>query len=301
MRGSVAELPAERFGHGTRARYVKGCRCDACRASNTAYYHVRQAAARERLGELEQRERDAESVLGPAPVSPAPQLWTAPDGTQAVRLYSRACPGVGGECPTRSHLRKDSKGGICRGCRERLNYCGVVSAAFARAHLLELAAAGVGRRAVAAACDVAQSALAEIRSGHQLRIRADTERRILAVDLGARADGSPVDARETWKAIRQLRRWGWTLGRISQEALGNEVPALQLVGDRVLARTELAIRRLLARETQRREELERAHAAAARAQRSCPRCGKSHVDDPAALSWCLQNRNVPVDALEASS
>jgi len=28
------------FEHGTRARYVRGCRCDSCRAANTAYYHT---------------------------------------------------------------------------------------------------------------------------------------------------------------------------------------------------------------------------------------------------------------------
>ena len=40
-----ADLPdPERHAHGTRARYVAlKCRCDACRAANTAYYHVIKA------------------------------------------------------------------------------------------------------------------------------------------------------------------------------------------------------------------------------------------------------------------
>lgn len=33
----IEEVAAERFEHGTRSRYVKGCRCEACRAANTAY------------------------------------------------------------------------------------------------------------------------------------------------------------------------------------------------------------------------------------------------------------------------
>jgi hypothetical protein len=301
MNGAVTTIPAERFKHGTRSRYVKGCRCAPCRASNAAYYHLRQAAAKERLAEFQLRERDAEMVLGPAPTLPSPQLWTAPDGTVKPRFYARACPGVDGPCPTSSHLRKDSKGGLCGGCRQRLAYSGLVSAERARAHLLELSAAGVGRRAVAAASDVGATILAGIRIGRVKQIRAGTERRILAVDTSARADASLVDSRDTWKAVRQLRRWGWTLGRISQEALGNEMPALQLVGDKVLARTELAVKQLLERERQRRDQRSRAHAAVSRAQHRCPRCGKSHRDDPTALAWCLENLHVPVDALEASA
>jgi hypothetical protein len=29
--------------HGTRSEYVRGCRCDQCRAANAAYYHERKA------------------------------------------------------------------------------------------------------------------------------------------------------------------------------------------------------------------------------------------------------------------
>ncbi len=37
----IQKIPADRFEHGTRSRYVKGCRCDACRAANTRYAVVR--------------------------------------------------------------------------------------------------------------------------------------------------------------------------------------------------------------------------------------------------------------------
>lgn len=299
MNGAVAAMAAEYFEHGTRSRYVKGCRCALCRASNTAYYHQRQAAARERLAELEQREQLAESVLGTAPTSLAPQVWTKPDGSQTVRFYARACPGVDGPCPTRSHLRKDSKGGLCEGCRKRFAFNGLVSAERARAHLLELSEAGVGRRAVAAASDVGATVLQEIRAGRQTRIRADTERRILAVDAAARADSSLVDWHETWRAVRQLQRWGWTLGRISQEGLGNRMAALQLNGSKVLARTEHAIRQLLERERTRREAL--GFGARGRPKNPrCPRCQQDHADDPTAAAWCLANLDVPVDELEVA-
>ena len=39
--------PPEHYAHGTRARYVSGCRCPPCRASNVAYYHERQRRGKE--------------------------------------------------------------------------------------------------------------------------------------------------------------------------------------------------------------------------------------------------------------
>lgn len=40
-------VDAERFAHGTRSRYVKGCRCDACTVANREYakgrYHAQKA------------------------------------------------------------------------------------------------------------------------------------------------------------------------------------------------------------------------------------------------------------------
>jgi rubrerythrin len=282
--------PASSFAHGTRSRYVADkCRCAACREANRLYYHERQARMRARLGELVENEAKAEALLGPAPVQPAPQLWTAPDGTQQVRIYARLCPGLRGPCPTGSHLRKDSKGNLCGGCRERLAFNGNVTAERAREHLLELAKLGVGRRAVAAASDVSQATLAEIKRGTKLFIRADTERRILAIDAGAAADHALVKAGPTWKAIAELRRMGWTKGRISQ-ALGNQVPALQLRKRHVLARTELAVRQLLERAKEERLYAWR-----------CPRCGQSHAGDKFAADWCRKHPHVPLDALEGAA
>ena len=36
--------PAERFNHGTRARYTSGCRCEDCRRANREYNHARTKA-----------------------------------------------------------------------------------------------------------------------------------------------------------------------------------------------------------------------------------------------------------------
>lgn len=36
--------PAERFEHGTRARYTSGCHCTICKAANTAYQRTRAKA-----------------------------------------------------------------------------------------------------------------------------------------------------------------------------------------------------------------------------------------------------------------
>lgn len=38
--------PAERFAHGTNARYVAGCRCETCRLASRAYETARRAAIR---------------------------------------------------------------------------------------------------------------------------------------------------------------------------------------------------------------------------------------------------------------
>jgi len=38
-------------GHGTRARYQAGCRCDACTAANAAYWQRRTAERRQLLAE----------------------------------------------------------------------------------------------------------------------------------------------------------------------------------------------------------------------------------------------------------
>ncbi len=114
----------ESFPHGTRSAYVRGCRCRPCKDSNNAYYHARQKRAKALA---------AAAPPSPRPPDPQPQTWTAPDGTKQIRTYRRACAGwvgpAGDGCPWKSHLRKDSTGDLCRRCRERLVWNGLVPTA----------------------------------------------------------------------------------------------------------------------------------------------------------------------------
>lgn len=256
-----ADLPdPESYPHGTRARYVaRKCRCDTCRAANTQY--ARDCAARAKALAIE-------AATGAA-TGPAPQIWTAPDGSKQVRVYKRICAGIHGQpCPTKSHLRKDSSGDICGRCRIRLAYAGLVPSDRARAHLLKLAQEGIGRRAVRDACDVPESMLHEIRAGRYPQIRAETERRILAVDCQAAADHAVVDGRRTHRAIAQMVSLGLTKSEIA-ERLGYRTRAIQIKPS-VIVRTEARVLRLLA-------EVKTEAEACKHAPEICPACGLSHA------------------------
>lgn len=117
---------------------------------------------------------------------------------------------------------------------------GIVPARAARRHMLALSKAGVGRRSVQAATDIADSILAEIRSGKRKQIRARTERKILAVTRDARGDASLVPAGPTWKLIDALLNAGFTKARIAKE-IGRKSPVLQLNREWVTAKNEAAV------------------------------------------------------------
>lgn len=112
---------------------------------------------------------------------------------------------------------------------------GIVDASKAREHLLKLSEQGVGRRAVSAASDVAETVLMDIRSGAKSRIRARTERQILAVTPEMASDHALVDAGPTRKLIRDLLKAGFTKSRLSAE-MGTNGRALQLAKDQVTVR-----------------------------------------------------------------
>jgi len=232
--------PAEHFAHGTRARYVTGCRCEPCRASNRASYHERKARGLTAAAEL-------------APPAPAPleKVFARPDGTTWKRVYRHACPGVrGAPCAFGAHLRKDSKGGVCGGCRMRLAYNGLVGAGRVRRHLKKLSRLGVGRRAVAAAADVSPTTVGEIRASKRDQLRADLARRILAVTTEAAADRAKVPAKTTLELVEKLVRRGYRKSELAR-ALGLKNGAIQFRGERVTAKTELAVRRLYKRLAQK--------------------------------------------------
>lgn len=128
-----------------------------------------------------------------------------------------------------------------------------VPAARARAHLEELQAAGVGYKTVAELAGLAQSAVGKILwstryrgMGRSKRIRAETERKILAVRLEDAAGGQKVPGEATWKLLDDLIARGFTKAWISQ-ALGKKQPSLQIRRDVVRASTARAVRDLHAR------------------------------------------------------
>jgi hypothetical protein len=143
-----------------------------------------------------------------------------------------------------------------------------VSAGGARRHLARLSALGVGYKSVAAASDVSKNLLREIMTGQRDRIREEVARRILAVDRAATADYAIVDGRRTWRAIDEMLEHGLTKAEIATR-LGREVPALQM-RERVIARTELRVLRLLA-------EIRREIEAGKLLPMICASCGLSHA------------------------
>ena len=166
---SAADLFAAR-PHGTRARYMAGCKCFYCRRANSDYERLRQAA------------------------------------------------------------------------RAAGDWDGIVSAQRAHKHLHKLSRQGIGRRAVSAATDIADSILHQIHLGTRAFIRARTERKILAVTAAARADHSLVPAGPLWRAIDALVAAGFPKNFLAHR-LGY-ADAIQFNRRRVTAKNERCVLRL---------------------------------------------------------
>lgn len=126
--------------------------------------------------------------------------------------------------------------------RKNGDWNGIVSAERARKHLRALRKAGVGRRSVHIVTDIAETVLRDINAGRKKRIRARTERLILAVTPACAADGAYISAAKTWRQIDQLLEEGFTKVRIA-EAIGQK-RALQLGKKRVTVKNAAAVDRL---------------------------------------------------------
>ena len=127
--------------------------------------------------------------------------------------------------------------------RKAGDWNGIVPATKARAHMLKLSKQGVGRRAVQAVTDIADSILFQIRSGTKPRIRARTERLILAVTIEQAADNALISAAATWKLLNKLLAKGYTKTQLAH-GLGYETHALQIGKDQVTVRNAYDVRRL---------------------------------------------------------
>jgi hypothetical protein len=133
--------------------------------------------------------------------------------------------------------------------RQAGDWNGLVDAAPARAHLMSLSRAGVGKRAVAAAADVAITVLTDVRTGAKTRIRARTSRKILAVTPAMASDQALVKAGRSHRLIAALVEEGYSKAELARR-LGYARPALQFKRARMtarnVARVEALHRRLTA-------------------------------------------------------
>lgn len=148
----------------------------------------------------------------------------------------------------------------CRECRDANNayaksrklaqadgdWNGVVSAERARSHLQQLSQNGVGRLAVAEACDMKEPFIGAIATGRKKRIRARTEKAILAVTTAAAFDGALVPAGPTWAILNKLVREGYSK-RFLAAQLGQASGRIQFSKDRVTVRNAYMVERLAER------------------------------------------------------
>lgn len=104
---------------------------------------------------------------------------------------------------------------------------GFVDATAALAHMKALSEQSVGRRAVAAASDVGDTILQGIINGTKKKIRARTERAILAVTKDSASDHALIPAKPTWKLLNAMIAEGHSKADIAR-GLGSSTPALQV-------------------------------------------------------------------------
>lgn len=214
--------------HGTRARYVHGCRCEACKRSNVEFYHRRMDLI-----------HAAAATVQP---SGPPLDGTLERGGRTYRV--KRCPGANGASCVRggTWLRT---GAVCLACVERASvWNGLVDAAPVRAHLQQLSRRGIGYKSAADAASAARSVVGGVLRGEVTQLRADTARRILAVDEGARAGGALVSSARQRRLIDKLLDRGFTRAELA-ELLGYKSPALQLgARGKTTARTLAAVEKL---------------------------------------------------------
>jgi len=122
----------------------------------------------------------------------------------------------------------------------------LVSTARVLVHLDGLSAQSVGYKSVADAASVSYSVMRRIKLAHTTQLREQTERRILAVDVGARAGGAKVPAGPTLRLIAKLVHSGYTRFWIARQ-LGYRGQGLQFHSQGITARNAVRVERLYRR------------------------------------------------------
>jgi hypothetical protein len=200
-------LDPAKYSHGTRARYVTGCRCRLCRDAVCAYARERVRRVWEAVGQVEPNGPPGEKVI-------VKRNWG-----KRKEFRFKTCPGTGGApCVKGGADLRGRYNRVCASCVERAAvWSGMVDAAPARRHMRKLARKGVGYKSVADAANVGHPIAFGIFHGRRKTCRADTLRRILRVDEGAIADHALVPGAETIETIRGLHVQGFTWEWLSRE------------------------------------------------------------------------------------
>lgn len=227
----MIQLPSKSVKHGTLAEYKRGCRCVACRAANAAYTNRRRALASTQA-------RHAKVIPNGPPIAS-----TRANGRKVWR-----CPGTEGAPCVKGGRELLNGALVCLSCAKKATtWDGLVPADRARAHLLALSAAGIGRRNVAAACSVSPSLIKKIMRGERTQVRKSTEAQILSVDSGALADYSTVPRGPVMERIASLRRLGFSAAEIAR-VLGSRDRHLRIgQRTRIQLRKAAAVEKLMKR------------------------------------------------------
>lgn len=127
-----------------------------------------------------------------------------------------------------------------------------VGASEARAHLRDLAGAGVGPRSVAIASGLSQSTLGKIIYGEpsrgrgpSKRIRRETHEAVLSVRPEDGPDGSRMPAGPAWDIVGELLGLGWRKADIGRALHGPHAKSLQIARESVSRKNYRALRALL--------------------------------------------------------